>query len=64
MSSFGVAHIDFDLSHAALQLNELHVESGLLAPKCSNLLLKAGVLILLVGVMSLHFLFDFKVLVS
>lgn len=63
MNSFSVANIDLDLGHTALQFDKLHVEGGLLTPECSDLLLQAGILVLLVGVMSLHFLFDFKVLV-
>ena len=59
-----VAHLALDLGHSALQLNQLHVQSGLLAFEGSHLLLQAAVFVLLVGVVALHLLLDLEVFVG
>ena len=58
------AHIHFDIGHTSLQFNQLHIEGSLLASKRSCLLLQATVLGLLVGLVSLHFLLNLKILIS
>lgn len=59
-----VTNVEFNLSHAALQLNQLHVKGGLLSTQGGDLLLKATVLVLLVSIVALHFLFHLEVLVG
>ena len=58
------AHLKFNFGHSALQLNQLHVKSGLLASERGDLLLQARVLGLLMRVVSLHFFLDLKVFVG
>lgn len=55
--------VKFDFGHATLQLYQLHVEGGLLTPERCHLLLETRIFILLVGIVALHFLFNFEVLV-
>ena len=59
-----VPDLALHLGHAPLQLDQLHVQSGLLAFERSDLLLETAVFVLLVGVVALHFLFNFEVFVG
>lgn len=58
------SHIALNFGHASLQLNQLHVKSGLLAAQRSSLLLETTVLCLLVGLVSLHLLLHLEVLIG
>lgn len=59
-----LSNINFDIGHPAFDLNQLHVERCFFASKRGDLLLETRVLSLLVGVVTLHFLFHFEVFVS
>jgi hypothetical protein len=64
LSLFAHAHLQLDFGHPSLQLDELHIQCGLLAPESCYLLLQTAVFGFLVSVVSLHFFFDFEVFVG
>jgi len=59
-----VTHLQFQLGHSSLELEQLHVEGGLLAAECRHLLLNARVLSFLMGVVPFHLLLDLEVLIG
>ena len=63
-SLFLLSNLELELSHAALQLEKLHVEGGLLTAERRHLLLQARVFSLLVRIVPFHLLLNFEILVS
>ena len=63
-SLFFLSHLKLELSHSALQLQELHVKGSLLTTHRSSLLLKARVLSFLVSIVAFHLFFDFEVFIG
>ena len=64
VSLFFLAHLELELGHTTLQLEQLHIQGGLLAAKGRHLLLQARILGLLMRVVTFHFFFNFKVFVG
>ena len=57
------AHLSLKVSHPSFELDNLHIESGLLAPECRDLLLISCVFLFLMCEMSLDVLLDLEKLV-
>lgn len=58
------ADASFKCSHASLELYHLHVKCGLFAAECRDLLLEAGILLLLMCEVSLNVLLHLEKLVG
>jgi hypothetical protein len=58
------ADLSLEVFHPPFELNDLHVQGGLLAPECSNLLLVPSIFLLLTREVSLDVLFDLEKLVG
>lgn len=57
------ANLSLKVLHASLQLDNLHIEGGLLAPEGSDLLLEAGVFLFLPREVTLDVLLHFEQLI-